>query len=30
MAYIFDVDSKIADYYDQYTAETKDYNIGVL
>lgn len=30
LAYLFDVDSKIADYYEQYTAETKDYNTSVL
>ena len=30
LAYLFDVDSQIADYYEKYTAETKDYNTGVL
>ena len=30
LAYLFDVDSQIADYYEKYTAETKDYNTSVL
>jgi aspartate carbamoyltransferase len=30
MAHIFDVDSEIAEFYDQYTQDRKDYNEGVL
>lgn len=30
LAHLFDVDSAIADYYQDYTRETRDYNVGAL
>lgn len=30
LAYLFDVDSAIGDYYQEYTRETRDYNVGAL
>lgn len=30
LAYLFDVDAEITDYYEQYTTQTSDYNVGAL
>jgi aspartate carbamoyltransferase catalytic subunit len=30
LAYLFDVDTTITDYYQDYTRETRDYNVGAL